>query len=298
MSNFILTGFGDEIAPDLGTQLSVMAKNDMHFIELRNVDGKSVAEYTPVQAQKIKNQLDAAGFKVSSIGSPIGKIGIEDNFDAHLDLFKNTLEISQILESPYIRIFSFYIPENGRPEDYRDEVMNRLNRLCEEAEDCPVRLLHENELGIYGDTPERCLDIIENLGYKRIGAIFDPANFINHRDLIEVYPYAWHLLKKYVDYMHIKDALHEREPKTDAHRVRPAGYGEGRIEDILRELYTGGYDGFLSVEPHLGYFEGFDRLGKHIVDENIPKGGPQTFTVATNALKEIVKVVTITGKKE
>lgn len=297
MSQFVLSGFGDEIAEDLSTQLSVMKENHIHCLEIRSVNGKPIVEHTPAEAKKIKEQLDAAGFRVSSLGSPIGKIGIRDDFRKHLELFRRALEIAKILDAPFFRLFSFYIPEGEKPEKYRGEVMERMDRLCAEAKGFGVRLLHENELGIYGDTPERCLDLMETLGYDRIGAVFDPANFINLKQRVEIYPYAWHLLKKYVDYMHIKDAVHVSDPLHNHHEIRPAGYGDGRIADILRELEESGYRGFLSVEPHLGSFSGFEKLERRIVDETMPKGGPKTFTVAARALQDLIAQVE-KGKSE
>ncbi len=289
MSKFILSGFGDEIDPNLDTQLSVMKKNGLHYIELRSVDGKGVTDFTLDETKAVKKRLDAEGFKVSSVGSSIGKVGIRDDFNQHLDLFRNTLEIAHILEAPYIRMFSFYIPKGEAPETCRDDVLERMSKLCDEAKGSGVRLLHENELDIYGDSPERCLDIAESLGHERIGLVFDAANFINLIDRVQIYPYAWHLLKKYVDYVHIKDAVHIDDPLENHHEVRPAGYGEGRIKDILHELDQDGYEGFLSVEPHLGYFAGFEKLEKRMVDDSMPKGGQQTFTVAISALKELMK---------
>jgi sugar phosphate isomerase/epimerase len=185
-------------------------------------------------------------------------------------------------------MFSFYIPEGEKPETFRSEVMERLNRLCDEAKGAPVRLLHENELGIYGDSPERCLDIMETIGYDRMGAVFDPANFINLRERVEIYPYAWNLLKKYVDYMHIKDAVHIDDLTQNHHEVRPAGYGDGRIIDILRDLDRRGYHGFLSIEPHLGNFAGFEKLEHRPLDRSIADGGPDTFTLAAKSLKKLI----------
>ncbi|HAA24848.1 MAG TPA: xylose isomerase, partial [Ruminiclostridium sp.] len=41
-----------------------------------------------------------------------------------------------------------------------------------------IILAHENEKGIYGDTPERCVDIIKSMNCDYVRAVFDPANFI------------------------------------------------------------------------------------------------------------------------
>ncbi len=291
MSRFILSGFGDEISTDLDTQLSVMEKNGIRHIEVRAAGGKGVADWSESEARKVKEKLDEKGFAVSSVGSPIGKISVRDQFAPHLDLFRRILETADILKAPYIRIFSFYIPEGEAPETCRDEVMARMDRILDEAKGSGIRVLHENELGIYGDTPERCLDLIKTLGFSRIGAIFDPANFINLKRRVEIYPYAWHLLKKYVQYLHIKDAVHIDDPLHNHHEVRPAGYGDGHIENILRELDKDGFEGFLSVEPHLGYFPGLEKLEHRQVGGKMPKGGPSTFTVAASSLKELIRKI-------
>lgn len=290
MGKFILAGFGDEIAPELDTQLEVMKKNGIRALELRSIEGKNVSDFTPAEAKGLKEKLDAAGFTVSSAASPIGKIGVRDPFEKHLGLFENTLEVARILGAPFLRIFSFYIPAGETPQTCRDTVLERLSRLCDAAKGSGVRLLHENELGIYGDTPERCLDLLEALGYNRMGAVFDPANFINLTRRVEVYPYAWNVLKKYVDYLHIKDAIHIDDPKENHHEVRPAGYGDGRIEEILRDLKASGYEGVLSVEPHLGYFPGLEKLEKRGISD-MPQGGPRTFSIAAAALSALIEKI-------
>ena len=287
MHQFILSGFGDEIDPQLSRQLSVLSANGMEYLELRSVDGKNISEFPAAETGALRSQLQDAGFRVSSVASPIGKINLQDDFQKHLDMFRNTLDVAERLEAPYIRIFSFYLPEGSKPEDCRAEVLERMNALCEEAKGRPVRLLHENELGIYGDTPECCLDLLQTLGPDRIGAVFDPANFVNLSEKTEVYPHAWHLLKPYVEYMHIKDAAYRDDPKSK-HDIRPAGYGEGHIPEILAELCGQGYRGFLSVEPHLGYFKGFELLERRGVNPGMPLSGPETFSIAADALRNIL----------
>src|SRR5699024_1076575 len=108
--------------------------HDINHIEMRGVNGKGLVEHTLDEVKDIKRQIDDRGFKISAVGSPIGKIGIKDDFAPHLDLFKHTLEIAKILETDYIRMFSFYIPEGEDPEGYRSEVLKRLKDLVDLAE--------------------------------------------------------------------------------------------------------------------------------------------------------------------
>lgn len=291
MANFVLTGFGDEISPELDIQLKELKNNGIRYIELRNISGKPVTGLPKAQVLEIKEKLRTEGMKISSIASPIGKVSIEDDFSAHFEQFKHALDVALTLEAPSMRVFSFYLPRDKKAGDYRNEVIDRLGAFCREANACGMRVLHENELGLYGDIPERCLDLVETLGYKNLGLIFDPANFVTHEDTIEPYPYAFNRLKKYTEYIHIKDAIHE------GHVITPPGMGEAHIAEILTALHQSGYNGFVSLEPHLGYFEGFDSLEQRPVDPNMPMGGPETFKKAADCLKKIIEKVKAAGEK-
>lgn len=278
MSSFILSAFADEIDQDLKIQMDVLDDHDIKYIEMRGVNGNNLTTYSLEEVREIKKQLDDRGFKLSAVGSPIGKIKITDDFAPHLDLFKHTLEIAHILESKYIRLFSFYmVSEDYSP--YRDEVMERMNAFVETAKGSGITLLHENEKGIYGDTPENCLDILETINSPSLRATFDPANFVQcDVDTAS----AIRLLSPYVEYLHIKDALYKD------HSVVPAGMGDGKIKEVLTFLKEKGFSGFLSLEPHLAAFEGSSDLELDDKFKNLPKGGPKTFAIAVNALKKVL----------
>ena len=283
MSRFILSAFADEIDPMLTTQMDVLDQHGIKYIEMRGVNGKSLVQYTLEEVKEFKKQLDARGFKISAIGSPIGKIRITEDFESHLELFRHTVEIAKILETQYIRMFSFFIPEGENPEVYRAEVMNRWNQFIKAAQGTGLILLHENEKGIYGDTAERCLDLLETMNCNCMKAIFDPANFVQCG--VKTYPEAFELLKEHIVYMHIKDALYED------HSVVPSGYGDGRVKDILTELKNRGFEGFLSLEPHLADFAGFAALEPNSPVNSLPEGGAKQFAIAAAALKKILAVL-------
>ncbi|MFW6270453.1 MAG: sugar phosphate isomerase/epimerase family protein [Bacillota bacterium] len=283
MAKFILSAFADEIDMDLTTQMEVLDQHDIKHIEMRGVNGKGVVEYPLEEVKEIKKQLDDNGFKISAVGSPLGKIEITDDFGPHLDLFKHTLDIARILETDYIRMFSFFIPEGDKPEKYRDEVMERWSQFIKVAEGSGITLLHENEKEIYGDTPERCLDLLETMDCDYFKAIFDPANFIQC-DVV-TYPDAYNLLEDYIEYLHIKDAVYSDKS------VVPSGQGDGKIKEILTDLYNKDFEGFLSLEPHLGSFEGLGNLERDSDFADLPEGGPRKFAIASEALKSILNEI-------
>jgi sugar phosphate isomerase/epimerase len=283
MSKFILSAFADEIHDELKTQMDVLEQHQIKFIEMRGVNGKPIVSYSLEEAKGIKQQLDARGFKLSSVGSPIGKIKITDDFQPHLELFKHTLEIAKIMECKYIRMFSFFMPEGEDPGKYREEVIYRWQQFVSLTEGTGIVLLHENEKGIYGDTPERCLDLIKTLNCNYVKAIFDFANFVQCD--VKNYPHGYELLKDYIVYIHVKDALYSD------HSVVPAGEGDGNVREILKDLKDRGFTGFLSLEPHLGHFTGFNALEPSSPGFDLPEGGPRTFAVAVQALRKILNKI-------
>lgn len=247
MNNIIISAFADESSSTIEGQIDALKRNNLNGMEIRNIESKSVTELTISEAKEISDKLSDNGLKVLSIGSPIGKISINDEFEPHLDVFKHTLELAQTFNCKYIRLFSFFIPKDADHKPYLDEVLKRMNAFCEASKGTGITLCHENEKGIYGDTAAHCLELYKAL--PGIRAIFDPANFIQcGQNTLE----AWDMLHTYIEYMHIKDALPDR-------RVVPCGEGEGHIPEIIPKYLAQGGQMF-TIEPHLKTFAGLDKL--------------------------------------
>lgn len=282
MAKFIISGFADEIDEQITTQFSHLNKLGISYFEPRGINGTNIADIDDAQLAELKKNMSEYNIKVSSIGSPIGKININDDFEPHLEKLKRVIHIAKELGTKYIRVFSFFIPQGENPENYRDEVMKRMTAMCAEAEKESVILLHENEKEIYGDTAARCLDIFNSVKSPALKGVFDPANFVQCKE--SVYPQAFNMLKEHIVYMHIKDALPDGE-------VVPAGYGVGGVENVISDLYADGYEGFLSLEPHLGSFNGLKNLENSDKMLNLAKSTPDKFTLAYESLKKILEKV-------
>lgn len=266
MTQFILSAFSDEISPHLDEQIRVLLMNDIHYLEFRKMEGRVIIDYTIPEVKATSRILTESGMAVSAVGSPIGKIPITEAFHPHLELFKKCMEVADALKTTHIRMFSFYMPAGIDPAFYRDEVLRRWQQFIEAARGTGLILLHENEKGIYGDTAERCLDLLDSLDCPYVKATFDPANFVQCRE--ETYPRAFDMLRKHIAYIHIKDVL------ISSGSVVPAGQGDGKLREIVQALKQSSYEGFLSIEPHL--------------NANLPGGGPKLFKIAADALKEIL----------
>lgn len=261
-----LSGFADEISPDLAVQLDTLEDLQIQYLELRGVWGKNVLQLTDDELDQVKAELDRRGMGVSAVGSPIGKVPIDSDFDEYKLLVQHAIDVANLLETPYIRMFSFYPDDLDRD---RAEVMRRMQAMVDMAAAGGVTMLHENEKGIYGEQPERCLDLHQTVQGEHFRATFDPANFVQAG--VKPFDQAYPLLRPYIAYYHIKDAVME-----DGHVV-PAGEGDGQVRQILAAAEAAGYDGFLSLEPHLrvaGHSSGFS--------------GPDLFAKARNALCAIL----------
>lgn len=238
-----LSGFADEIDPDFQVQAEVARDLDLDFIEVRSAWDIGVLDLTDAQLASAKDILTDASLGVSSIGSPIGKILIDDDFEPHLDKMHRAIEVAHYLRSPYLRIFSFFVRPDLGTEQVREEVLRRLRALADIAEPARVTLIHENEKGIYGDVPQRCLDLVTAVDSPRLKLAWDPANFVQ----VGVAPHSdgFDLLRPHLEYVQIKDA------RAEDGTVVPAGAGDGQLLETIRALRDDGFQGFFSLEPHL-----------------------------------------------
>lgn len=281
MADFELSAFTDEYSPSIDGQIEGMLKHGIHYTELRGVDGENVSVITKEKARQVKDKLDASGLEVWSIGSPLGKIKLTDDIEKHLELTRHCAELAQILGTPRMRVFSFYVPDTSDISPYRTQVIDWMGRMLEVATAEGAVLCHENEKGIYGEKTEGCLDIQKTFGggYR---CIFDPANFIQAD--VRPYPDAFSALGDCIYYMHIKDC-------NAAKTVVPAGKGIGSIPEILRRLDAREGKAVLTLEPHLRVFSGLSSLeapGEKSVIGDSYATSEEAFGAAVDALKTIL----------
>jgi sugar phosphate isomerase/epimerase len=264
-----LSGFADEIDADPGTQFQTLNELGIRYVEFRSAWGINVLDLDDDQLAEITRLLAKHGIGVSAVGSPIGKVGIHDDFDEHLVRFDRALHVARELAAPFIRIFSFWIPDGDDPAKHRDEVLRRMSALAARVGSQDVVLAHENERKIYGDIPSRCLDLVESVGSEKLRLVWDPANFV----LCDVAPFTdgFTQLRPYVEYLQIKDAVRAEG------RVVPAGEGDGQILQTIRALRDDGFDSYFSMEPHLAY-----------MGESGGFSGPELFGKATKAFTALL----------
>jgi sugar phosphate isomerase/epimerase len=280
MADLKLSAFSDEYTDSFSDQLSAMKDLGIDYIELRHADGKNISVLTESEVYVIRKKLDRFGIGVSAIGSPLGKIALDGDMEAHLETAKRIFASANALGTKYVRMFSFYAPTGKDITDMREEVMTALEKLVLLAREYGVTLCHENEAKIYGDMPSRCREILDHFGGE-MKCVFDMGNFVLEN--VDPYPEAYELLKKDIAYFHIKDAL-------SVGAIVPPGKGEARIGEILsaHQRYAKD-DFFVSLEPHLQLFSGLNALvGRSFENPYQYSDAQSAFTDAVRKFKEIL----------
>jgi sugar phosphate isomerase/epimerase len=287
--NLIISGFSDEISSDFNKQLEVVLKLGMNYISLRGIDGKNIGDFSVDEIKDhVLPRLKNSNIGVSSIGSPIGKVFIndEEGFAKQKEMLDTLCQISNLLDCKFIRIFSFYIPKGEDPDTYKDEVISKLKEYAAIAEKYDVILVHENEKDIYGDIARRCHEILTLVGSPYFKGIFDFANFVQCGEDTEA---CYDLLKDEIVYIHIKDAV-----TTDSQNV-VCGTGEGKIPELLSKFINSGYKGFLTLEPHLVLFDSLKDLeledAAEVIKDNKGLDGEGGYKLQYEALQEILKKI-------
>jgi sugar phosphate isomerase/epimerase len=270
-----LSAFADEVTDDFLGQVKFLVKEKVGYIEPRFIDKKNIMDLTKDELGVARKMIKDNGLKVSAIGSPIGKVRLDEPFGPHLDKFKRAVDIALLFESPFIRMFSYYAPQGKNIDDYRELVCERMSAKVEILKGVDVAMVHENEANIYGHSAENCVDLVKTVDSPKFRLAYDPANFVWAESILDNVKSCWPLMKPYVVHVHIKDW------KLGAKDVGSIpGEGDGQIKELLGELAAIDYDGCLTMEPHLqagGQFGG--------------STGPKLFSKAIAAVRKLADEV-------
>jgi sugar phosphate isomerase/epimerase len=278
MQDYFLSAFADEFSSDFETQCKALNKFGFSHIELRGINGKNVSTLIDEEVEMVKNTLIRYNVKVSSIGSPLGKISLDGDVDLHFETAKNVFNIAKNLGAKFVRVFSFYLPEGKTREDCKGQVVKLLEKLLDMADDYGVTLCHENEALIYGESPDDCLFLLNTFN-GRLKCVFDMGNFV----LDGYNPFdAYKKLYDYIQYFHVKDALYEGA-------IVPAGKGNAEISKILNDFRKDNKGFFITLEPHLQTFSGLNALvGKAFDNPFKYENQEKAFEDAVKKLREIL----------
>jgi sugar phosphate isomerase/epimerase len=239
------SGIADEAGDDIETQIEAHKELGWHHIELRNIDGIGVADLSDRAFDEVVEKLSDAGLGISCFASQL--CNWSRPITKHPDIDRHELARAiprmQRVGCEFIRIMSY--PNAGWPEEqWRDEAVARIKTLAAMAEDGGVTLVHENCNGWGGLGAEQSLAMLEMVGSPALKLLWDTGNPVGHgQDPWQYYQGV----REHVVYVHVKDGVQEDGKTVYTY----PGEGEGRVGDVLRDLIGRGYQGGVSIEPHL-----------------------------------------------
>lgn len=270
-----LSGFADEISAEPAEQLETLTRLGMSHLDVRTAWGTRVAELDAGQLDRLATLIEASGMRVTTIGSDLGKIGIQEPFGPHLARAERVMDAAARLDCRFVRVFSFFVTDRPVIDSEAAEVLSRMARLVELSQRRGITLLIENEKDLYGDRPERLAGLVTALGGPGIvRTIIDPANYVQCG--VAPVDEAWPIVGPSTAAVHAKDA----RLSSTRHGVAepaPVGQGDGQWPELIAALQASGFDGVISLEPHLGDFDAFGG-----------RSGPQLWALAHRALTELL----------
>lgn len=251
-----LTGFADEAAPDLATQIKATKELGWHYISARGIDGKNIHDLSEAEFDKAYGQLQEAGIKIAEFGSLIGSWSktIHSDFGITLDEIARAIPRMQKLGTDIVRVMS-YAQEPWGQDQHEQERFRRLRTITTRFSDAGLITAHENCMNYGGFSSGHTLRLIEEVPGLKL--IFDTGNPVFQRDRSQPEPYpwqdAWQFYQDVIDHVvhiHIKDC---RNPKADGEEPEYVFPGEGQaaIQAIIDDLKARAYHGFIAIEPHV-----------------------------------------------
>ncbi len=238
-------GIADEAASGLDGQVAALRELGWRQIELRSVDGTAIADLDEGAFDRLAWTLADAGLSAVCVDSRIASWArpITTPFDDDLRELEVLARRCAALGTRYVRIMSY--PNDGLDDgEWGRRVVTRVRKLAAQAEAAGLVLLHENCSGWAGSRPDRMRRLVEAADGTGLRLLFDIGNGI-------AYGYeAYEVLTDVVDlvaHVHVKDATGN---SADPIYTMP-GDGHSRVADCLRLLLRHGYDGTISIEPHL-----------------------------------------------
>lgn len=260
-----LTGFADEAGAGIEVQIQATKELGWNHIEARNIDGVNIHDLPESEFEKVALKFDAAGIQVNCFGSAVANWGkqITDPFEITLEEIDRIVPRMHRLGSKLIRIMSYAICKDEQGNDsmnqLKEERFRRLREVVQRFAAEGILPVHENCMNYGGMSYQNTLELIENVPGLKL--VFDTGNpvFTDDRRMPRPYPKqsSWEFysaVKEHIAYLHIKDGVYLSESSSSIFpdcRFTFAGDGDGDVNRILSDLLKNGYDGGISMEPHL-----------------------------------------------
>jgi sugar phosphate isomerase/epimerase len=252
-----LTGFADEAATSIDGQIAATKELGWSNIEMRGVSGKGMVDLPDAEFEEIARKLEAAGVKVNCFGSAIANWGkqITDPWDITEKEVKTAIKRMGRLGTKMVRIMSYAVLKDRDADDQmKDERFKRVRLIKKMFDDAGMLAVHENCMNYGGMSWKHTLELVENVPGLRL--VYDTGNPLFTDDRAKAKPYpkqsSWEFyskVKQHVSYIHIKDGVWNAAAQKCDYCM--PGEGQGDVLRIVKDLVASGYDGGISMEPHV-----------------------------------------------
>lgn len=275
-----LTGFADEAGKDLATQIRATKELGWRWIESRGIGGANIHDLDEAAFERVVDQLAEAGVGVNCFGSTIANWGcsVLDDFSLTLERVERAIPRMQRLGTPLIRIMSYKVEKDRGPEDqFEDERFRRLREIVQRFQDAGLTPVHENCMNYGGMGWVYTLKMLENVPGLKL--VFDTGNPCNSDEMRKPAPRpkqsAWEFyreVKEHIAYFHVKDSIFDHVEGKAKHTM--PGEGHGDVQRCLADLLASGYDGGISIEPHVAtvFHEDPNKTASHAYETYVEYG--------------------------
>lgn len=251
------TGFADEAGAGIDAQIKATKELGWENIESRNIDGKNIHDLSDEEFDVVYGKLQDAGVKINCFGSEISnwRKQINEPIASSIEQAQRSIVRMKKLGTKMVRIMSFAVLEGREADDQMEvERFKGVREICKMFNDEGLLPVHENCMNYGGMGYTYTLKLIENVPGLKL--VFDTGNpvFTDDRSKPKPYPKQsalefYNNVKEHIAYVHIKDGIWDAE--NDKQIFTFAGEGLGDVKEIVTDLLKNGYDGGISMEPHM-----------------------------------------------
>lgn len=254
------TGFADEVSGDIDIQIQATQELGWNNIEARSIDGQNLTDICDEKFEEVCSKLEKAQIQINCFGSAVANWAKsplkEEDFTRSIEELKRAIPRMQRLGTKLIRGMSFSIPQDDSPELEKmvTEKLKVLVGMCEEA---GIIYAHENCMNYFSQSYVHMEKLLTKIDSPYFGIAFDTGNPVFSDNRMGSRPYqkqdsweAYQRLKDKIVYIHIKDGVFSHADKKMNYTF--PGEGDGQVARVLEDLFRNGYDGGISIEPHMG----------------------------------------------
>jgi len=254
----LYTGISDEAGQPIDVQIKAHKELGWDYLEIREVDKENLTLMGDAKFEEVYRAVSESGLKVSCFGGAVGNWAtkISGDFKKDVDEVKRAIPRMKKFNTKYLRVMSWPNDKENpwTDEEWGKEAIRRSKELSKLAEDADIILVHENCSGWAARTEkmERIYNEVNSPAFK---LMFDTGNVVAYNDGNSFENYK--RLKPFIEYVHIKDYK-----KVDgSSRATYPGEGEGKVKEVIADLQATGYEGFVSIEPHMASVVHLSKVG-------------------------------------